>query len=227
VNILICGSENESEALKKRLPEYHTVYQISEISRLSEFPIEEINIFFDLEADKHPERINAYAGIGNHPLFTSVLTKSLAQIYHDSGSTFNGLLFGFAGISAFFSAPLWEISSLQERDKLSLENAMNALGIEGKIVDDRSGLVGPRVISMIINEACFLFQEGSASMKDVDLAMKLGTNYPYGPFEWADKIGAENVLAILDGLLQETGNPRYKASSFLRKTALRKESFRD
>ena len=80
---------------------------------------------------------------------------------------------------------------------------------------------------MIINEACFLFQEGSASMKDVDLAMKLGTNYPYGPFEWADKIGAENVLAILDGLLQETGNPRYKASSFLRKTALRKESFRD
>jgi 3-hydroxybutyryl-CoA dehydrogenase len=46
-------------------------------------------------------------------------------------------------------------------------------------VEDRVGMVTPRVIFMIINEACCTLQEGTASMKDIDTSMKLGTNYPF------------------------------------------------
>ena len=42
------------------------------------------------------------------------------------------------------------------------------------------------------------------------MAMKLGTNYPYGPFEWADKIGLENVCELLKAVYRDTGDPRYK-----------------
>ncbi|HRG10176.1 MAG TPA: 3-hydroxyacyl-CoA dehydrogenase family protein, partial [Cyclobacteriaceae bacterium] len=56
----------------------------------------------------------------------------------------------------------------------------------------------PRVICMIINEAYFTVEEGTATREDVDLAMKLGTNYPLGPFEWTEKIGLQNIVNVLD-----------------------------
>src|ERR1700710_2457559 len=46
-----------------------------------------------------------------------------------------------------------------------------------------------RVVAMIINEAYYALDAGVSSKESIDLAMKLGTGYPYGPFEWADRIG--------------------------------------
>ncbi|NWF91236.1 MAG: 3-hydroxybutyryl-CoA dehydrogenase [Ignavibacteriaceae bacterium] len=61
--------------------------------------------------------------------------------------------------------------------------------IECSVVPDVPGLVFPRIISMIINEAAQVYAEKTASREDIDTAMKLGTNYPYGPLEWTDKLG--------------------------------------
>jgi len=74
----------------------------------------------------------------------------------------------------------------------------------------------PRVVSMIINEAFFSLEDKMASKNDIDTAMKYGVNYPLGPFEWADKIGHEKVIHVLDELYQVTGDPRYRASRMLR-----------
>jgi 3-hydroxybutyryl-CoA dehydrogenase len=69
---------------------------------------------------------------------------------------------------------------------------------------------------MIINEAAFALMDGVASAEDIDMAMKLGTNYPLGPLEWADRIGLDQVLSVLEGLQAEHGDDRYRAAPLLR-----------
>jgi 3-hydroxybutyryl-CoA dehydrogenase len=64
-------------------------------------------------------------------------------------------------------------------------------------VADQPGMITPRVIAMIVNEACMAVQENVSSRDEIDIAMKLGTNYPFGPFEWADRIGALNIHSLL------------------------------
>lgn len=78
--------------------------------------------------------------------------------------------------------------------------------------------VALRVISCIVNEAFLANSEGVASAEDIDQAMKLGANYPKGPFEWEKEIGAESVLQTLDSL-RETFGDTYLAAPFLRERA--------
>jgi 3-hydroxybutyryl-CoA dehydrogenase len=72
---------------------------------------------------------------------------------------------------------------------------------------------------MIINEAYYTVEEGTASRKDIDLAMKLGTNYPFGPFEWCEKIGAKNVFDLLKAVHEATQDERYHICTLLKKEA--------
>jgi 3-hydroxybutyryl-CoA dehydrogenase len=68
---------------------------------------------------------------------------------------------------------------------------------------DVPGLITPRVLATIINEAFFALESGVASEAEIDTAMKLGTNYPKGPFEWCEEIGIKNVEALLKKLAEE------------------------
>jgi 3-hydroxybutyryl-CoA dehydrogenase len=56
---------------------------------------------------------------------------------------------------------------------------------------------------MIVNEAFIALKEGVSTKEEIDIAMKLGTNYPYGPFEWAEKIGTERIKNLLSKLSVE------------------------
>ena len=85
-------------------------------------------------------------------------------------------------------------------------------------VANEPGFITPRIIASIINEAYFAFMEGVSDKKDIDLAMKLGTNYPYGPFEWSELIGLKNVYNLLDLLSKKEG--RYTPCSLLKEEAL-------
>ncbi len=71
---------------------------------------------------------------------------------------------------------------------------------------------------MIINEAYFTLDEEVSSKEEIDTAMKLGTNYPYGPFAWGETIGLKHVSVLLSTLAKT--NARYTASSLLQKEAL-------
>jgi 3-hydroxybutyryl-CoA dehydrogenase len=66
-----------------------------------------------------------------------------------------------------------------------------------------------RVVSQLVNEACFAAGEGVAASPDIDAAMRLGLNHPRGPFEWCAKLGAARVLSTLESLRAETGDERY------------------
>ena len=74
-------------------------------------------------------------------------------------------------------------------------------------VKDLPGFVSARIVAMIINEAWFTREAGTASEKDIDLAMKLGTGYPYGPFEWTALIGGggKRIAALLERLQEHRG----------------------
>jgi 3-hydroxybutyryl-CoA dehydrogenase len=94
-----------------------------------------------------------------------------------------------------------------------------------EIVEDRIGLVAPRVLAMVINEAAFAVMEGVASPADIDTAMRLGTSYPVGPLAWADAIGHDTVVRILDALHAEYGEERYRTCVLLRQHARAARAF--
>src|SRR5215210_6615846 len=91
-------------------------------------------------------------------------------------------------------------------------------GVEDSGPAKASEDVALRVISCIVNEAFLTLQEGVATAEDIDRAMKLGANYPKGPFEWADEIGADRILETLEALRTTQGDT-YLAAPLLRKRA--------
>lgn len=82
------------------------------------------------------------------------------------------------------------------------EKILNALHWPHLVVPDIEGMIAPRTIAMIINEAYFALGEDVSTKVQINIAMKLGTNYPHGPFEWADKIGLSKIYRLLQRLSQ-------------------------
>jgi len=79
------------------------------------------------------------------------------------------------------------------------------MGKETVVVRDSAGFVTSRVNAMIGNEAFFMLQEGVASARDIDKALKLGLNHPMGPFELVDLVGLDTRLSVLEFLHKSLG----------------------
>ncbi|MFT9849758.1 3-hydroxyacyl-CoA dehydrogenase family protein [Aneurinibacillus sp. REN35] len=130
---------------------------------------------------------------------------------------------GFGTLAPLSERLLVEVVSALQTDDIFVQKVSEFFGKlnkEVEIVEDEAGLVFPRILSLIINEAAFTAMEKTASLQDIDIAMKKGTNYPYGPLEWADRIGLDDVLAVIYGLHRETREERYRPASLLRKLVL-------
>ncbi|MCX7930415.1 MAG: 3-hydroxyacyl-CoA dehydrogenase family protein [Chlorobi bacterium] len=126
---------------------------------------------------------------------------------------------GFGALPGWTTVSRIEIAPSLRIPSRAVERARRMLSrwnIETEIVEDRVGLVTPRVLAMLINEAAFAVMEKVSTPREVDLAVKLGVNYPHGLLEWADAIGLDCILAILDVLYQEYREPRYRACPLLR-----------
>jgi 3-hydroxybutyryl-CoA dehydrogenase len=83
------------------------------------------------------------------------------------------------------------------------KTAQDIFGVFNKKLEwlpDVPGFITPRVISMIINEAYFALSENVSTIEEIDTALKLGTAYPYGPFEWGNEIGLQNIVTLLKKL---------------------------
>ena len=84
-------------------------------------------------------------------------------------------------------------------------------------VKDRAGFVVNALLFPYLNNAVRMFEMGTASMEDIDTAMKGGCNFPMGPFALLDLIGLDTTVAILDALHAEFGEPNYSAAPTLRR----------
>ena len=94
------------------------------------------------------------------------------------------------------------------------------LGKNVAVIDDIPGLLVLRTLCMLANEAAEAVCHGIASAADVDTAMLKGVNYPIGPLAWADAVGSQHVVTVLDHLAQAYPDGRYRPSTLLRRKAL-------
>ena len=109
--------------------------------------------------------------------------------------------------------------------RMAAEQLIAELGITPASVEDSIGLVMPRILCTLVNEASFALMEGLAEPDDIDTAMRLGTNYPYGPIEWADRVGAKHVFAVMKALHRFFEEDRYRSAPLLQMAAMRNSPF--
>ncbi len=92
-------------------------------------------------------------------------------------------------------------------------------GVPVSVIRDSPGFVAQRVVAQIVNIACDIAQQRIASPADIDAAVTLGLGYPRGPLAWGDAIGPVRILGILETLHDFYGDPRYRASPWLKRRA--------
>ena len=217
MNILVVGSKEQANIIKEKISGEH---KLLFAGFMSESHLEKAHVVFDFNLDASPENLEQYVNYPDMVVFLNSVNFGLAEqaIYQDEVQC---NLFGFNGHPTFIERDLIEVSMYNPEDnRTDLEKAMEDLGFEYQLVDDRVGMVTPRIIAMIINEAYYTVLEGTASRDDIDLGMKLGTNYPMGPFEWANKWGITNVYEVLEALYEDTKEERYKICPLLKKEYL-------
>jgi 3-hydroxybutyryl-CoA dehydrogenase len=100
------------------------------------------------------------------------------------------------------------------------ERFFATLGKHTVWVDDAPGLVLGRMVCQVVNECAFALGEAVGSARDIDAGMVHGLNYPRGPLGWADEIGLDHVLGVLDALYEERREERYRTAPSLRRLAL-------
>jgi len=103
----------------------------------------------------------------------------------------------FCGWPTMIERTVWEIAAYNNASTDWTEAAAKLLNRKLSMVPDRPGFIAPRVIASIINEACYGLADGICTADDMDVAMRLGTNYPKGPIAWMQEIGKENIASLL------------------------------
>lgn len=122
------------------------------------------------------------------PVFVNSVTNCLSSYQHSDH------VVRINGWNGFAERPVWEYAGKESEQHQSVLAAINKQWIA---VPDQPGFITARIISLIINEAYFALGERVSTEAAIDTAMKLGTNYPKGPFEWAALIGKEKIYHLL------------------------------
>jgi 3-hydroxybutyryl-CoA dehydrogenase len=119
----------------------------------------------------------------------------------------------YNGWKTFAERQLVEASCIDPEVKAKAEDYFMSINKTVEWTPDIPGFLSARVIAMIINEAYYTLQDKISTREEIDIAMKLGTSYPYGPFEWSQLIGLKNICRLLKKL--EETNPRYRPAQLL------------
>jgi 3-hydroxybutyryl-CoA dehydrogenase len=146
------------------------------------------DVFLDLLFEPTPGRINNLAKLLPKPVLVNSVIGTLSAI-HPSFIRINAWP-GFLHGKHLEAAASEEIQAI----------AGPLFGNDLIFVKDCPGFVSPRIVAMMINEAFFTLEAGTGTKEEIDIAMRLGTGYPFGPFEWYEKIGRENILGLLNVL---------------------------
>ena len=187
----LTGSSPETEWLRVEGPSFFSQHNNADA-------------FFNLNDDAAAHDYSALA----KPVFINAVTPTLKEI--DAPAH----LLRINGWNGFLQRPVWELAGVVDDNIRSIFVQLNK---KITLVADEPGLVAARVIAMIINEAYFALGDEVSTKTEIDTAMKLGTNYPHGPFEWVAVIGVKNIHALLQKLCET--DIRYQPAALLIKEA--------
>ena len=182
MNILIVGNEEQIEEIGiEKATDKRTIFFEQDIpGDVSDFEV-------ILLLNKKVSRLGQQGLMGKY-----IIVNDVEGLLPPESSAFK--IARFNGWKTFLRNRVWEATSTHEEE---FKNIFALLNREVLFVKDQPGLISARVISRIINEAFYALNEKVSSKEEIDLAMKNGTNYPYGPFEWGEKIGLKNVYDLL------------------------------
>lgn len=219
MNILVIGEQGNLLECRQKFGDKHEYSWVEEHRDAEKF-LQSNGLVFDFIIEEEPHQFEIYCE-NSTTVFLNTCKVSLGELVHLVGSPISSKIFGFNGFPTFLNRDILEVSMWNAEDEHVLKKICNELKTDFLLVDDRIGLVTPRVICMIINEAYYTVQDGTTSRADIDMAMKLGTNYPYGPFEWCNRIGIKHVYELIEALYDDTQDERYRISPLLKKEYLK------
>ena len=204
------GTPEQEQIVKSKLPSRFQIESFKE-NRLSEY-----SIVFDLTADEENESRSYYNSQKDLTIFVSMVKTQLEEFVLKNGLSDVNTFIGINALPTFLERDLLESTAINAADKSKIDELSQDWSWEVKWVESRVGMVTPRVVFMIINEAYYTVQEGTANQKDIDTGMKLGTAYPMGPFEWKNAVGIRNVYETLEAVYEDTKEERYKICPMLK-----------
>jgi len=200
---VLTNQELKDELLAQGLAEDVQVEWLTEINAVNG-----AHAYLDLLFNHSAERMDKLKAL---PPATIIVNS----VYH----TLEELPAGFIrinGWAGFLKRPVVEAAGA-ENDRAGAEKIFSVFNKKTEWVTDTPGFITARVVSMIINEAFFALEENISTQIEIDTAMKMGTNYPYGPFEWGTKIGLQQIDELLTRLAAL--NSRYQPAGLLQKEA--------
>jgi 3-hydroxybutyryl-CoA dehydrogenase len=209
MKIVVCtNDELKEEFLAQGVKEGLVIDWVTSVNEFSQHT--DADAYFDLLFDYTPARIQQIKALSNKPVFinAAIIPNDLLPDH----------IIRINAWRTFLKRTIVEASGVNEDWKDAVVEIFAQLNRTVEWMINEDGFVSTRVISQIINEAYFALAEKVSTKDQIDLAMKLGTNYPYGPFEWSKLIGLRNIYDLLHSLSKK--QERYEPAELLKKEAL-------
>lgn len=165
--------------------------------------------YFDLMFEFDNQRIQRLKKLLPAPVVVNSVIYSLRAM--------NAPFIRINGWPTMLRRPVSELALVDPGQEQIIETIFQELHWNYQLVPDIPGMITPRVIASIINEAYFALEDKISTREEIDIAMKLGTNYPLGPFEWSKAIGLKNIYELLH--LVSKAEPKYEPSKILMQEA--------
>jgi len=200
--VVLSNADLKKELLTQTPEPVLEITWLTDVQQLTSYS--DADVYLDLLFENTPERIQLLKSLG-----ALVIINSVVDTLAETDASFIRI----NGWPGFLHTAAIEASGINDTAKALTEQFFQQLGKTVSWVPDQVGFVTPRVVSAIINEAYFALEEGVSTKEEINTAMKLGTNYPYGPFEWAAITGLNNICQLLQKLSRS--QDRYQPSSLL------------
>ena len=182
------------DLLKQELLTKQTAGDVSFIwvDSIRALTITEADVYIDLLFQMDAERTHHLKRLLPKPVLVNAVAWSTKRIGAD-----------FIRINAWptlLHRSITEVAIPAAMQQETVKQIFDKLQWSYRLVPDIAGMITARVIAMIVNEAYYTLEAHVSSREEIDIAMKLGTSYPYGPFEWSTRIGLKYIYELLNEL---------------------------